>query len=296
MSHKIIPSAQNKISVIGAAIGDAAGIKGCELGPKCIQQSSLNNTLTVPLDWRDIVDFPHQSPKDEIFANVQVFSKQLAIKTSQMSKENTPFLVIGGDHSCAIGTWAGVSHAINDESDLGLIWIDAHLDAHTPETSASGNIHGMPVAALLGFGDSRLSNILTPGPTLKPENIILMGIRSYEPEEHALLASLGVKIYTIDQVHEQGLHIIMQQSIDYLESKVNHFGISLDLDALDPENVPGVGTPVENGIKAKDLTNVFSQMSKDKLLCIEIAEYNPLLGKNHKTQKTIFAIIEALCA
>jgi len=281
------------IPTIGAAIGATASIEGCEYGPTCIQNSAFNDTLTHALKWQEIVHFTTPPQKNDI-AKVKQFSSQLATQTGLACAHKTPFLVIGGDHSCAIGTWSGVSYALKNEGPIGLIWIDAHFDAHTHQTSHTGNIHGMPVAALLGHGDPSLTKIKSLVPALDHQNIVMIGMSSYEAEEKALLLSLGVKIYENNQVHSIGFKQILNDSIAYLSAKTDHIGISLDLDALNVADIPAVGTPAANGIPLKSALSAFKTMPKSKLICTEIAEFNPSLDKNHKTEKAIFAIINSI--
>lgn len=278
--------------VIGAAIGATAGILGCEKGPECLRQSPYNADLRVPLQWQETITFEQKN--EDIVNDVVTFSMQLAQKTTQQTDQGSFFWVLGGDHACAIGTWVGVRESMAQRGELGLIWIDAHLDAHTPTSTPSGNIHGMPVAVLLGYGDQRLLALSADQPIIKPEHLVMIGIRSYEPEEHVLLSALGVKIYDIDAVQQRGMSAILNESIDYLSNSTVGFGISLDLDALNAEEIPAVGTPVENGILLDDLKRGLSVMPKDQLLCVEIAEFNPLLDQHGKTEQAIFAIINAV--
>ena len=157
--------------------------------------------------------------------------------------------------------------------EFGLIWIDAHMDAHTLDTSPSGNLHGVPVATLLGFGDSRLMNSAT-SPVLKPEQIVLLGIRSYEPQERKLLNTLKVRYYDIDEIRERSFSTCFKEAVDHLSPL--RFGISFDLDGLDPRDIVSVGTPVPQGIRLKDvLTSFENHLDRDALIGFELVEYNP---------------------
>ncbi|MCL4122141.1 UNVERIFIED_CONTAM: hypothetical protein GTU68_014212 [Idotea baltica] len=203
------------------------------------------------------------------------------MKVSDLLDENKFPLVLGGDHSCAMATWSGVHNYLKKQNnELGLIWIDAHLDSHRPETSDTGNIHGMPVAHLLGYGHDELKKILNDEPKLKPENIVFFGIRSYEAPEKELLDSLGVKIYYQEDLNTKNFEKIFLEEFARLEKITNgNVGISFDLDGLDPTNLDAVGTPVEDGIDPIVFYNTIRQINFDSLVCFEIAEYNPLLDK-----------------
>lgn len=203
-------------------------------------------------------------------------------------------VVIGGDHACALGTWSSViSHTQTyTAAEFGLIWLDAHMDANTPETSPSNRYHGMPVAALLGKGHPDFVNAITPGGGLFPQNIVLVGVRSFDPEEAAFLQSLGVRIYFDDEVNNRGLDAVLQEINGTLINAVSHYGISLDLDVFDPLHIPGIGSPEPGGI----LPEVFIQtmhhmLNPQKLSCFEIMEYNPHMDDGDKTCTWILRIL-----
>lgn len=218
---------------------------------------------------------------------------QLAEITQDLTAQKQTFMVVGGDHSCAIGTWSGVAAELAKENAaLGLIWIDAHMDSYTFDTTPSGNIHGMPLAALFGYGAAKLTHILTSTPKLKPEHVSLIGIRSFESGEAALLHRLGVRIYEMAEIKERGLTCVLQEAIARAKQGTVGFGVSLDFDAIDPQDAPGVGVPEPDGIKDKDLYRALTLLRQEKhLLGIEIVEYNPSLDKNCKTELVINKIV-----
>ena len=193
-------------------------------------------------------------------------------------------VVFGGDHSCAIGTWSGVSSAIKDYGDLGLIWIDAHLDSHTPESSPSGNLHGMPVAHLLGHGNKELSSILGKFPKLRPENLVFVGIRSFEDPEVELLNSLGVRIFYDDEVQKRGISDVMNEAIERVSLKTYGFGMSVDLDGFKIEDAPAVGTPEAGGISSGEFLKFIKTHPMEKLLVTEIVEFLPERDDETKTR------------
>jgi arginase len=198
-------------------------------------------------------------------------------------------LVFGGDHSIAIGTWSGVKAALHPEEDIGLIWIDAHMDAHSPETSPSLNIHGMPIAVLLGYGDPRLTGINNPQPKLKPENLCLIGIRSFEEGEANLLGDLGVQVYQMDEVQHRGFPAIFREARGKIPAR--RFGLSIDVDAFDPDEAPGTGTPEPSGLRLTDVKKTLYGLAQDPaFLGLEITEFNPYRDINNKTCSLVWEL------
>lgn len=202
---------------------------------------------------------------------------------------------IGGDHSMAVSTWSTITEFFQIPKQCGLIWIDAHMDAHTPTTSHSQNLHGMPVAALLGEGNKEFVNIINKGAKFDPQHIVLVGVRSYETGEHNFLKSQNVKIYYMEEVHARGLREIFLEIKLYFHAHVSHYGISLDLDAFDPEFIPGVGTPAPHGLHPDEFLECLNILvDKEKLRAFEITEFNPHLDKNQKTITFIQNLIKEL--
>lgn len=211
--------------------------------------------------------------------------------TEYWIKQQKPFLVIGGDHSCALGTWAGVLNALEPDKKFGLIWLDAHMDAHTFETTPSGNIHGMPLSALLGKADGKLQHLLPTLKAIQPENLILLGTRSYEPDEQALLQKSDVVVVFAEQIHD--FEHLLVQAVEKLNHSCDVIGISIDLDFLRPEDAPGVETPVAGGIAAQALLNALSQIKQHPKICgLELSEFNPDNDVDHQTLHLMQNIVE----
>lgn len=283
------------LSLYGYACGIAAGDQGCADGPVVLQKSNFLAQLeqeSIKAHW-DAMLHPQS---DTALTAVTDLSKRLANLTYQAVQTKKPFTVFGGDHSCAIGTWSGVAAALADKGPMGLIWIDAHMDSHTPESSESGNIHGMPAACLLGHGAPELTQILSAQPKLKPENLCLIGIRSYEPGEADLINRLGVRVYYMDEIHRRGILPIMQEAVSLVTKNTAGYGVTIDLDSMDPDQVPGVGTPEPDGMHAEELFTALSQCVRGdkRLLGTEIAEFNPHHDQNHKTIKIIEQLVLSL--
>ena len=181
-------------------------------------------------------------------------------------------LVIGGDHAIAAGTWRGVGRALG--SPPGLIWLDAHLDAHTMATTPSGNPHGMPLAALLGLGAPELTGV--PGPPLDPHHVCVIGARSFEASESALLRRLGVRVFNMAEIERRGLPAVFAAVREIVTAAGAGFGLSLDVDVLNPLEAPGVETPAQGGLAAAELLPLLSGLGcLPECRAIEIVEYDP---------------------
>lgn len=278
---------------IGAAVGSSAADNDCQHGPATLQHSSILENLIahhIKPHWLATVKEPLAI--DNQIERVATFSQQLAVIIRDIIKSKQQFITIGGDHSCAIGTWSGAKASLAANEDLGLIWIDAHMDAHTFDTSLTKNIHGMPVAALLGHGETSLTNILSASPKIKPEHLCLIGIRSYEKAEAQLLKQLGVKVFFMEDIKKLGLKNVMQQAYTIVTQNTQAFGISIDLDGVDPKDAPGTGMHEADGIKAQDLCEALQLLKPDKhLLGLEIAEFSPKYDVEQRTQQLIIDLI-----
>lgn len=283
-------------SLIGYASGIAANNPGCAEGPLQLQKHLLDQQLSeqhLLTHWQAML-MPRSGDKSDKLQRVLELNTELAAITFDLVQQEQRFAVLGGDHSCAIGTWSGVAAALEQqpESELGLIWIDAHMDSHTFETSATGNIHGMPLAALLGYGDPALTQIAIPRPKIDPKRLVLIGIRSFEKEEEQLLQRLGVRIYNMPEIEQRGLDTVFAEAIAYVKKNCLRFGVSLDLDGIDPFDAPGVGVPEANGISGENLCRVLCQLRQEtSLIGVEVVEYNPYHDKDLKTERLIKEIL-----
>lgn len=288
-----------QIHIIGIASCYGAQDLRCADAPLILQQLNLAEILsksTQEIHWDNNIH-PTIHPISEASRKTLVLNvcKQLATQTHQLTLKNQKFVVIGGDHSCAIGTWSGVYAGLPKPKDFGLIWIDAHMDSHTPETSPSQAIHGMPVAALLGFGDPSFCHIEGPEQKIKPQNLCLIGIRSFEPAEANLLNKLGVKIFYMQDVQKLGIKKTLQLAKEHVSNRHQPFGISIDLDAIDPKYAPGVGSPAQNGIQATELIDALDSLHySNNFLGIEITELNSHNDRNNKTAKLAIKIIQTI--
>lgn len=287
-----------KYHFIGAASGWGAQVKGCEDGPESIL-SSLKSILSSPKT--EPIIYAQTSYKDKKLSLLQALEEiyihncSLAQKTYETLESGGFPVIFGGDHAIAVGTWNGVYkfYKQNQQLPMGLIWIDAHMDSHTPATSLSGAWHGMPLAGLLGHGVDQFSKLLFTEPVFSPENICLIGVRSYEEGEAKLLKTLNVKTIFVEEVHQKGMAKVMQEALEWITSKTKVFGVSLDLDVMDPKVAPAVGCPEKNGIHDQDLIKALHQLQQyPQLSALEVVEYNPNLDKDNQTLKIIHEILK----
>lgn len=285
-------------------------MRGTEDGPSDLRASGLVKKLRergLSASWphmlypdfasRDI-DLPTGQPS--FFLNHQICLR-LARTVSETLADGQFPVVIGGDHVIAAGTWSGAAHYLrtqNKDARLGLLWVDAHMDAHTPETSPSDAYHGMPVASLLGHGGHALTRLLNERPKLDPRGIVMIGPRSFEDGEEALLKRLGVTVFYDADVREKGFGACFQMALKQVKQHSDAFGMTIDLDVFDPNAAPGVGTPEENGLQPSDVLPALMPAAADpNFLALEVVELNPHRDVDQKTQKLATDLLgQLLCA
>lgn len=290
--------ATDYVNLIGFACGMGASNPGCAYGPEVLKQMGLARLLHdcgVNAKWKCTVKTSTQELDKKLRIDYLTLQyRALAQEVANSIRQNERFAVIGGDHSCAIGTWSGAAHQIRNLGPLGLIWIDAHMDCHTFVTSHSEALHGMPLACLLGYGDHQLTNILSVKPKIAPQHVCLVGVRSFETEEAQLLKNLGVRIIFMQEVKQHGLIHAIKEALTIVNNGTAGFGLSIDLDSIDPLDAPGVGTPELDGLSRNELLEALKIFPLQReLLGIEIAELNPALDQK---QITANLAIEALIA
>jgi len=279
-------------------VGYASGVGGVDIhtgdGPTAIKQSPHMLTLQDFYQW-DAMIHPPVLPSHSIADRIHDLSMRSAKVVSALTHQQQFFTVIGGDHTSAIGTWSGVYDALHDKGDIGLIWIDAHMDSHTPHTSATGRIHGMPLACLLGHGYDSLTQILHASPKIKPANLCLIGTRSYEQGEAELLARLNVRIYFIEEVRERGFAAVLREAIQHVSKHTIGYGVSLDMDAIDTLDAPAVDVPEPDGIEGQAVLAGLAEMAHDaKFVGMEMVEFDPYRDDHQTTEKLMVSFLEAV--
>ncbi|MGA2695151.1 MAG: arginase [Terriglobales bacterium] len=283
-----------KIRVIGVPLDLGQSRRGVDMGPSAVRVAGLEARLEalghVVEDGGNVaVAIPEQ--KKEGAANAKYLKEitatctkhaELVVKT--LEAEKVP-LVLGGDHSVAAGTVAGVAEFYRrKEQKIGLIWIDAHTDINTPETSPSGNVHGMPLAALLGLGPSELGDIFGFSPKINPENCVLVGIRDVDAIEKENVRRSGIHVFTMRDIDERGMRTVMEEALRIAGRGTAGYHISLDMDWVDPEDAPGVGTPVWGGATYRE-AHLAMEIIADhgRMLSFEIVEVNPVIDEHNQT-------------
>jgi len=283
-------------AILGAAWGYGARDTRCVHGPAVLQQQGLLDWLEskgLHAHWQQTYALPVVDSPASTVELVARLCAQLASGVRSAVDGGTRFAVLGGDHSCAVGTWAGARDALGTRGPLGLIWIDAHMDAHLPETSPSGALHGMPLACLLGHGHAALLQVAGIRPPLLPQHVCLVGVRSHEPAEAELLGRLGVRVIGMDEVDARGMESVMDEALAIAVANTAGFGLSIDLDGIDPRDAPGVGSPVPDGLRAATLLPALRRLARPELIGIEIAEYNPYLDNDQRTAGLIRRLLAA---
>ena len=279
--------------------------RGVDMGPSAIRCAGVNERLEcLCQDIEDLGDMTigqredekeGGEPASEELRNLKAITKasaKLAETVDKIVASGAFPLVLGGDHSIAIGTLAGL---VKHYQNLGVIWYDAHADLNTKETSPSGNIHGMPLAISLGIGHEGLTGIYGKETKIKAENIVIIGARSLDDGEKELIRDKGIKVYTMHEIDRLGMTRVMEETIDYLRGRTDGVHLSLDLDALDPNDAPGVGTPVAGGITYRESHLAMEMLEESKLITsAEFVEVNPILDEKNRTAEAAVALMGSL--
>ena len=283
-----------KIRVIGVPLDLGQSRRGVDMGPSAVRVAGLEarleqighevedaGNIAVAIPEQKKEGDPHAKYLKEITATCTK-QAELVIKTLEAGK--VP-LVLGGDHSVAAGTVAGISEYYRrQDQKVGLIWIDAHTDINTPESSPSGNVHGMPLAAIMGLGPPELANILNFSPKIAPENCVLVGIRDIDAVEKANVRKAGIDVFTMRDIDERGMRTIMEEALRIAGRGTAGYHVSLDMDWVDPEDAPGVGTPVRGGATYRE-AHLAMEIIADhgRMVGFEIVEVNPVIDEHNQT-------------
>ncbi len=286
------------VKVIGVPMDLGQSRRGVDMGPGALRYAGLNQRLR-RLGWtiedggnietpvRDTL--PPEGGITYLPSVVSVCELIYDIGHQAVTAGSLP-IFIGGDHSIAVGTIGGVTHS----EPRGVLWIDAHGDFNTPETSPSGNLHGMPLAALMGLGAPELVDLGRPGPKLNASQVILIGIRDLDPQERDLIKQSGVVVYTMREIDERGIATVAREALERLE-QFSQIHVSLDMDSLDPAAAPGVGTPVPGGLTYRE-AHLLMEIIAD-CACVgsvDVVEINPILDNRNQTAKIAMELVASL--
>ncbi len=282
------------ITIIGAPLDLGSGRRGVDMGPSAMRVANLNARLSelgyevedlgnAPVDQRE--SKVEGDPSAKYLAQITESCSWLAEAVNDTLDEGEFPLVLGGDHSVAVGTVSGVSKYYRDHGEaVGMIWIDAHTDMNTPDSSPSGNVHGMPLACCIGQGPPELTEIFGYSPKVDPANVAIVGIRSVDERERDIVQRSGVHAFTMRDIDERGMRSVFEEAIRLAGAGTAGIHVSLDMDAVDPQEAPGVGTPVQGGITYRE-AHLAMEMLGDtgRVVSMEVVEVNPVIDDANRT-------------
>ena len=290
-------AAGKQVAIIGAALDLGAGRRGVDMGPSAIRYAGLEDRLSGLgyrcFDWGNVETAVLEATEEtdesarylpEIKAACEQVSRLVGLALEQGSLP----LVLGGDHSVAMGTLGGLAQA---RGVGGVLWIDAHSDLNTPESSPSGNVHGMPLAAAIGLTDESFESDAWTLPAVEPERVALVGLRSVDARERERIRELGIKAYTMSEIDRIGIERAIRESLTHIAGP-GFVHVSLDMDALDPEVAPGVGTPVRGGLSYREAHLALELVAESGLACsLEVVEVNPILDRENATAQLAVELV-----
>ena len=292
------------IELLGVPMDLGSGRRGVDMGPSALRIAGVASALAArghrvidggDLDIKNMEEIPIGSRHDRYMGEIARASGLLSKAVERIMERRRFPLILGGDHSIAIGTISGVAAFCRKKKKrLGLLWVDAHSDIHVPKTSPSGNIHGMPLAALFGLGPKELSGVGGPGSKLDPSRVALVGIRSLEDGERKHLAELGIRVYTMSEIDRDGIHAVMSDALARVTDGTDCLHVSFDLDAVDPTLAPGVGTPVKGGLDYREAHTIMELIAASKrMTSLEVVEVNPILDERNRSAVLAVELLES---
>ena len=295
-----------KIEITNVHLDLGAGRRGTDMGPSAIHVAGLVPQLrgvghdissVQPIDVRNFEgEAGPGNPNARFLDAITRTCTLLADRVEQGVRSGFTPLVLGGDHAQAIGTIAGLARGLKAKNErVGVVWVDAHTDMNTPDTSPTGNIHGMPLAALLGHGPDVLTGLSGNEPALHPEDVVVIGARDVDAGEVGLVKELGVRVYTMSELDRRGTATCVAEAIEHVSRFTSGIHLSFDLDGVDPQHAPGVGTPVPGGLTVRESHLICEAVHRTgRLLGMEMVELNPTLDIQNKTgELAVWLILSA---
>lgn len=287
-------SAMRRIAIIGVPLAFGASMAGVDMGPAALRVARLAQRIAqLGYEVRDLGDVPVERPRTpaasgeraKYLREVSEACENLANQVRGALSGGEFPLVLGGDHSIAVGSVSGVAaHFKNRKQDIGLLWFDAHADMNTPETSFSGNIHGMPLAALFGYGVPELTGISGFAPKLNPQYCVHLGARDIDPAERELIKQLGIRFYTMREIDERGMAICVDEALAIVSKAPAGYHVTFDVDVLDPGDAPGSGTLVRGGLTYRESHLAMEKVADaNGMISLEVVEINTALDINNRT-------------
>lgn len=290
------------IRVIGVPMDLGADRRGVDIGASAIRYAGLNDQLRyLDFEVHDLGNIFVPQPESQPIGNTRLkylepivkVAEELADTVTSTLKANEFPLILGGDHSIALGSITGVTRV---HKDISVLWIDAHADFNTEETTPSGNIHGMILAALAGLGNSRLTDIGGWAPKLDAQKIVIVGARDLDIGERELLRTHHIQVFTMSDIDQRGISDVMREALTIVEKASDGIHLSLDMDALDPVHAPGVGTPVQGGLTYREAHSAMELIADSgRLIGMDVVEVNPILDRENATaQLAVELVMSAL--
>jgi arginase len=285
---------KSQVAILGVPLDLGASRRGVDMGPSALRLAGLNAKLEcLGYSVEDLGNLyvvqqessPTGSENAKYLSQIGSTCASLAISIRKIMQDGKFPLVLGGDHSVAVGTIAGVSQSFREQQqNIGVIWVDAHADMNTPEISPSGNIHGMPLACCLGLGPHELTDLLGYSPKVDGRNVVLIGLRDVDAREREIVRQSGATAFTMREIDERGMRSVMAEAIARASDGTAGFHLSLDMDVVDPDKAPGVGTPVRGGITYREAHLAMETICDcGSMVSMEVVEVNPVLDEANRT-------------
>jgi arginase len=294
-----------KIRVIGVPLDLGQSRRGVDMGPSAVRVAGLESKLeSLGHEVEDAgnisVDLAEQKksgdPNAKYLKEITATCTKAAEMVIKSLEQGRVPLMLGGDHSIAVGTMSGVAEFYKRQKQhVGLIWIDAHSDINTPDTSPSGNVHGMPLGAIMGLGPTELANIFDWSPKVRPENCVLVGIRDVDLAEKENIRRAGIEVFTMRDIDERGMRTVMEEALRMAGRGTVGYHVSLDMDWVDPEDAPGVGTPVPGGSTYRE-AHLAMEIIADhgRMLSLDVVEVNPVIDEHNQTAELAVELVSSV--
>lgn len=295
----------SSVALVGFPMDLGSGRRGVDMGPSAVRIAGIADRLRElgygVIDRGDIAIHTQEvqdiyNPRLKYLPEIARACRLLSEVTFQLLTEGHIPIALGGDHSMSIGSVAGIARwCRNYGRRLGVLWIDAHGDLNTPETTPSGNIHGMPLAVILGYGAPELTMLAGFSPMVELANVVLLGVRSLDPGERELIQATGLRVYTMQDIDRRGMYRVALEALEYLQQRADHLHISFDVDVLDPSIAPGVGTPVPGGLSYREAHLLMETIAEAGAIhSLDVVEVNPVLDNRNRSATVAAEMVASL--
>lgn len=297
--------APRSVAILGVPLDLGSGRRGTDMGPSAVRIAGLHQQIErLGIAWEELGDLEvpavetlrAEDPAAKFLPEIARACRQShRLVLRALARGQVP-VVLGGDHSAAVGTISGVAqHFRRRKASVGLLWVDAHGDMNTPDSSPSGNVHGMPLAAVLGMGPRELTHIGGYAPKVSPGHTVLLGVRDVDVEERRLIAASGVRAFSMSEIDEKGMRRVMEEALPLLTGGTAGFHVSIDLDGVDPNYAPGVGTAVQGGLTYREAHLLAEMCARSrKVVSMEVMEVNPVIDVANRTGQLAMELILSL--